>query len=404
LTDLTEWREYYHAPKEFVAGKRRAEKISDELASSNSPAADVLLALGKYSSSIEALREASRLRYSRFPLKYEDHREDVNSHLGPLVECAGVLQLRAIAELQLNEGQPALDDASLILRLADALRGEPYWQSQRTRTEIVGRALEPIWEGLAAHRWTDDELAALDAKLAGLNFFSDYELAVRGGRARALADLEGLRHGVESVLGHRSQHSLDFEDRAILLGVSCFPVGWYYQNELGACRIYTESLLPMLDPRTGMISANLAGVFRAGGDELRVYHRDFELYFGGQPAHLNAYNVLAYLKLIAPSPGRYVFAQNDVNLARVACALERYRARFKAYPQKLGDLTPLFAGSLPPDAISGQPLKYRRTGDKFILYSMGRDATDHGGMAMLRPSGIMPGLSYVAGDSVWDYP
>jgi hypothetical protein len=70
-----------------------------------------------------------------------------------------------------------------------------------------------------------------------------------------------------------------------------------------------------------------------------------------------------------------------VNLARTACALERYRLAHGKYPQTLDSLAPQFIAKLPHDPIGGQPLHYRTTDDgQFILYSVGWNEKDDGGI------------------------
>jgi hypothetical protein len=121
LTDLKPWQNYYRA----LAAKTNEFPVATQ---PQSPAADVLLALSKYDSTIEELRQASLLPYSRFPLNYDDENpaEIMLPHLAALKFCAQVLGLRAIAELQNNESQKALDDVKLSLRLMDSFRTEPF--------------------------------------------------------------------------------------------------------------------------------------------------------------------------------------------------------------------------------------------------------------------------------------
>ena len=69
-----------------------------------------------------------------------------------------------------------------------------------------------------------------------------------------------------------------------------------------------------------------------------------------------------------------------MNLALIACALERHRAAKGAYPDTLAALVPEFAPALPHDLFDGQPLRYRRTPDgKYLLYSIGWNSKDDGG-------------------------
>lgn len=96
---------------------------------------------------------------------------------------------------------------------------------------------------------------------------------------------------------------------------------------------------------------------------------------------------------------RAAAAQTAVDEAAIACALERYRLANGQYPESLGALVPKFISQLPNDVISGKPYKYRRTSDgQFVLYSVGWDGTDDGGM---------PGKTLFddkKGDWVWQYP
>ncbi len=74
-------------------------------------------------------------------------------------------------------------------------------------------------------------------------------------------------------------------------------------------------------------------------------------------------------------------AQTALNQAIVACALERYHLAKGDYPEKLEMLVPQFANQLPVDVLTGDPYKYRRTGENFVLYSPGWNETDEGGIS-----------------------
>ncbi|MCI0379357.1 MAG: hypothetical protein L0215_17240 [Gemmataceae bacterium] len=62
--------------------------------------------------------------------------------------------------------------------------------------------------------------------------------------------------------------------------------------------------------------------------------------------------------------------------AQVACgmlgvALERYRQKHGRWPDKLDALQPDFLGDVPPDPFDGQPLRYRKTKNGVVVYSIG---------------------------------
>ena len=61
---------------------------------------------------------------------------------------------------------------------------------------------------------------------------------------------------------------------------------------------------------------------------------------------------------------------------------------------------PQFIEKLPHDIIGGQPLHYRRTDNgKFLLYSIGWNETDDGGLAS--PMDQYGAIDYNRGDWVW---
>ena len=61
-------------------------------------------------------------------------------------------------------------------------------------------------------------------------------------------------------------------------------------------------------------------------------------------------------------------------------ALELYHRRHGAWPESLGDLVPEYLSELPIDPFSNRPLVYHRQGEEFIMYSVGKDGRDSGGV------------------------
>jgi hypothetical protein len=120
--------------------------------------------------------------------------------------------------------------------------------------------------------------------------------------------------------------------------------------------------------------------------------------------HYSYYQIEAQAVFPAIAPGVMKVAriQAQVDLARVACALERYRLANGNYPETLDPLAPQFIAPLPHDLINGQPLHYHRTDDgKFILYSIGWDEKDDGGKIFLTEKG---NVDPKKGDWIWQYP
>lgn len=66
--------------------------------------------------------------------------------------------------------------------------------------------------------------------------------------------------------------------------------------------------------------------------------------------------------------------------ADAALAVEQYRRRYGKLPEQLDDLMPEFLQAVPDDAFDGQPLRYIVGADGYVVYSVGQDLIDQGGL------------------------
>jgi hypothetical protein len=92
-------------------------------------------------------------------------------------------------------------------------------------------------------------------------------------------------------------------------------------------------------------------------------------------------------------------------MAGIACALERARLANASYPPTLESLSPALIKTIPRDVISGGPLKYKlRPDGSFLLYSVGWNETDDGGVVAMGHDKA-PHVDTGQGDWVWpQYP
>jgi hypothetical protein len=357
---------------------------------------------------IEELRAASRLPYSRFPLQYtnESPAAILLPHLAALKSCAQTLQLRSVAELQNGQPDKALEDVLLGLQLTDKIHTEPFLISHLVRIAMLQITLQPVWEGLAEHRWSDAQLVTLDAELAKLDFLPDYKLSMRGEMGMQGGEVDRLHRHPEQLQdlggwfddeGNGSNPSLP----GGLLG-HLIPTGWFYQNQFRCAHMMVNYFIPVADVSQGTFSPKLA---RHGDDALMA-----------ETKTASPFNLLE--RLFIPALGscarKFAYAQSSVDLARTAMALERYRLAHGDYPESLDALAPQFIEKVPHDVIGGGPLHYRRTSDpspqssdaasgQFVLYSVGWNERDDGGVVVFN-KGSTQAVNRDEGDWVWRYP
>jgi hypothetical protein len=323
---------------------------------------------------LDELEAASARPYCRFNIPYEEWPNPrvssaVVEHLALLKQLYQLLALHAEAEMVAGHSDLALKDMAVMFRLDDGLKEEPLLISQLVRMADIALMLRPIGEGLAEHRWTGEQLQVLEDRLRKTDV---------------------MVSTVQALYGERDICCNPNFDRGYMS-----PRGWDRLEQLNFNRIFEESVVSRIDVEAREINPSV--------------NLSMETAF--QKSHAGVLGALLHHTLMARStlpaftrvPQKVAVAQSGVDLAMVACALERCRLTIGQYPEDLSALVPRFASALPHDIINGQPLNYRRTDNgRFILYSVGWNEKDDGGVVATK--GKPPHADNEQGDWVWQYP
>ena len=393
--NLAAWQAYYRSSNNlFEVQGSRPTNYFPVAQQPQSPAADVLLALSKFSANRQLLVASCARPEARFWLNYDAGFAAVVPHLSRLKASSQYLSLQTTAALKGGDRQTALENVKLSFRLVDSIRREPNIISHLVRIALVQIALQPVWEGLADRQWTEADVRAIESELGKLDFLTDYQFAMRGERACNLWGVDYFRKlGItgldELVAPSRSSGSDDLGRFMGRAGFWLIPAGWFDQNKLSLCRMHEKFLLPLVADQDRRV-VKPAAIQQANSalDRRRV-----------GPYDIFSKMLLPSLAGLAEKCAR---GQTSVDLALIACALERYRLANGQFPETLAALVPRFIDRFPHDLINGQPLKYRRTDDgQFILYSVGWNETDDGGTVGLTKKGSP---DWHQADWVWRYP
>ena len=411
MTDLAAWQFYFRLPQDTnAASPPHPHSLTNEFpvaAQPQSPAEDVLLALSKYGPAIEALREASHRPYSRAPLDYESPKPIQAPHWQVLKSTRDALALRTSAELAAGRTDEALADVQLMLALARSIEKEPFVRGQENcRLLMIEKSLQPIWEGLATHRWSARQLDTLDQELGRIDLLQTYDYVVHAALARELQATEYYRQNPleRNVTG-------DFD--AFHLWANTFllrnwPGGWFSLNERELALASTAGLPTPEESKKRIFSTNiLTRVWERyqSWPENETFHPFSPLCMTRQMFSQSVWDEDSWTWSLAPWPR----AQTGVDLARVSIALERWHQTEGVYPENLKVLVPRYLASLPRDIVTGNSLHYRLTHDgNFLLYSVGWDGKDDHGTPPHLPNGLvytidLPGGSPAPGDWVWRY-
>jgi len=361
------------------------------------PATDVLLALSKFDPALVDLREAARRPASRFPLAYDQPNpgDIILPYLGPLFRCAQLLALRACAELATGQSEPALADIKLALRLAEAIHSEPFRWSLDTRVGIVNGTMQPVWEGLVHHQWNESELDELELELGRLDILSDATQAARAECAFTLKVIDYCQTNRDAWVGYWGTYwyegDSDFMGRPGEFCFYAFPSGWQFQGKLLYAQVHTESVDHYIDLPHRQVSPDKINTL---WDAVTLAIK------GNAPWAFYTRSLFTSVR-----PRFYSGVQTAVDSARIAVALEHYRHLHGEYPETLAAAASLLPGPMPHDLITGQPLHYRRTaGGNFLLYSVGWNGRDDGGVPSDYNNSHQKWGSDDVADWVWMFP
>jgi hypothetical protein len=405
--DLAAWQAFYRGSNNVFAAQTGPSTNYFPIAEqTQTPAADVLLALSKFDGNRQLLIAAATRQQARFWINYDAGFAAILPHLAKLKGASQYLALHADAALKAGDRATALEDVKLLFRLMESVRSEPIVISHLVRIAMLQIALQPVWEGLADRQWTEADLNVIESKLSELDFLADYHLSMRSERAADVWLMDYFRkrgfsglnemNDIMGQLGMPQEHN-EFKRLLEKAAFPLIPAGWFDQNKLTLCRIHEKYMLPLVDKRRRVVPPAVVGQSESFIEQQswRPYDMFSKLMLHDMFSRL----LPGGLSRVAE---KCALGQACADLARVACALERYRLANGQFPETLDALAPKFMESLPHDLINGQPLKYRRPDDgQFVLYSVGWNETDDGGTVGLTKSG---NPDWQQGDWVWRYP
>lgn len=332
-------------------------------------AAEYLAWSAQFTNEFDLIRQALNRPFARTPGNYRHAFPTPTVNMVMIRIVTQTLAQRAQCWLLAGQPEQALRELTLVhdlCRLLDPETNPPTTLvSAMIDVAVTGLYVDAIADGLRLHVWHEPELVALERELEGIDLPPLLLRGMQTARASVCQVFEDLgpRKLVQSGLftfGVPSQN--DFWSQlktagAVLLVVA--PRGWVYQNMALTARLQQRSM-EAFDLHSRTISPG----------NVESFENEYERVL----SRTSAYNFMAALATPNFSRAWEVTAKNQtrVNLALVACALERHHLARGEYPKTLASLVPEFIKTVPADIITGQSLCYSRdTAGAFVLYSSG---------------------------------
>ncbi len=404
LTDLTAWQQAFARLKEpkdkdakpIVRNSHGTDLDAPEQAKA---AVAVLEELKAYEPAIAELRAMSTRTKIRYPVLYDPDQPFSTRlpHLGKLKGIVQTLSLQACAELAAGQTERAFQDVRLMLWLEDSLSDGPTLIDLLVRIACQQIATQPIWEGLARHQWSEEQLKKFQERLLRVNYAQSVHRAMNGERANALTFIQWARKqknlgdSITSVFGSEDGSPVTAANQTAANVAGRFvPRGWFYFE--------MANFGTLMDGYFKNVWDSDSKVFVPQSD-IESDRRLLELF--GRDWELGILHHRWFARLMVPALGRTAWksarAQSTAHQAALACALERFYLAEGKYPAALAELVPKYLAKVPHEVVSPEPMRYRAEAGGYVLWSAGWDGKDDGGIFLRAAKDGKP----EHGDWVW---
>jgi hypothetical protein len=287
------------------------------------------------------VREASAARVCRYPLDFsETGWGDTHGHRGGLSRLLESLAVKVLYEAEIGDSDATTAALLDCFALAESLRMEPLELSQSTRLLMISRTLDALEDAQIRVAFSPAQLTRLQSQLRSL---------------------EGIEPNVNGYIGseilvQRYVDQVQSEDS-------------FGEPEFSALMARLDT--PSAEAFHSAVHILVDAIPRPYAEAVVTYqgvHAKFPDFHWAYPRSLNW----------------IVRTQASLRNAQVGLALGRYALAHASLPDSLEALVPDYLDRVPLDPFDAQPLRYRRVGEGFVVYAVGENMVDDGGVRKVK--------------------
>jgi len=302
----------------------------------------------------------------RFDRDWSDPLNMTFEQVSRLKSLMAIVMAQAVLQADRGDVAGALETWSVNIVMVKHLESEPLLISQLTAVAITAIAAESLPQILEDHQPSPDACRRAAQALSRLDLTRAF-----------VRSLEA-----ERVWSHRWMREARLNPLSLQGGAP--PAPGLKASAQAALTAAAYQLVAPLDD---------AAMLRAWEKQIalaRKPYRQTVKQFEALERDIPPYALLTRT-FVGSTFGRAVGARDRgiayVGMMRVELGLAAYRTEFGGYPKSLGELRTALHWDVPRDPFSGRDFVYHRKGGGFVLYSIGPDLRDDGGVRL----GAMPG-------------
>ncbi|NNE91150.1 MAG: hypothetical protein HKN23_05845 [Verrucomicrobiales bacterium] len=358
----------------------------------NGDAAAVLAGLERFSEDFARVDNAALRPRAVLELEFADTFLDQISmqmpYIRPILGFQSLQSIRVCAALETGDTEQARSGIRTMLQTSKVSSSQPLLVGHLVRVAGHDLVLSTIWQGLNHHQFTEEDLAWLEGQLAGESddILENLELALN-------LEMIVMTIGACDFMKSPESRKVDLLGMAEVgdtgeknnLAMRLVPDGiWDHNKAFGAELLFDTAIKPIRERNLQASEVDVQAVIV----ERKRSPRSF----------------MAAILFPATSrlAGRSFEIAATTDMARVAIAMERFKLANGKYPASLDALVPKFLPAVPKDIASpdGSPLKLTPEGDRYRIYSVGKNGTDEGGKVAFREADRR---DVQKGDWAWGY-
>jgi len=293
-----------------------------------------------------------------------DHAEYERISMGSLSDYHRLMKLLAVdTAMRIVDANPtgAVNDIVRSIRMSEPLYAEPDLIAHLVGLRCDWQTCSNVQILLSAYELNDHDLTRLDSAWARHIQRDSPRIAVLGERARFMeqSEPEAMKEA-----GYWAWYST-------YRGVCLNPFSWL---PFRVKRAFIEDRTRALARFSPMVEASCS--VDAGYAFAKHEHR---------PVSDAAGPCETLVPLLDHTVEVYARSVGLSRCVSVALAAERFRLQRGQFPDQAADLVPGFLTAIPKDPFDGQPLRYRRTDNGVVIYTIGDDKVDDGGHVAPQP-------------------
>jgi hypothetical protein len=332
---------------------------------------------------LKEAREIRNYRTGRYPITYTPNPlATLVPHFDSIRHVSFLLEADAVNRAEAKDFDAALVSCRAILATGQTLGDEGFLISVVLRCNCRAYSVRTLERIQAQGEASEDALSALRRQFGEEAQTRIVENGVRFERAQMHDVFESVESGRFSLKALK-----------VMAPDSTPPTTWEKIESLWVTPRVLKGHAELLNAYTEAIKV------ARGPLEEQSYYDDAMYKIGGMSVNFFAGFLMPSMNKIMNSEVRSIAY---LRCAVVAVSAELYRRRTGHWPNALADLNADFPNGLPADPYDGAPLRFKTLPDGIVIYSVGENHKDDGGVLYRPGPEKKPSDGFDIGFRLWD--